>query len=288
MFVSSSPEFLIKALALVGAGLLAAAPASAGSIVYPQPTPVSFSSTTEGDARFLVRCGHSHFANDDPIVSPGQPGAAHQHEFFGSTTTNASSTVQSLLRGPNTCGVTDDDSAYWFPSLIEGGRAVTARNVRVYYLSPTAADPTPFPEGFRLIAGSGASTGPQDAVRFDCGAGSGMRATTGVPRCPGGTLRVTLRFPDCSDGRLDSADHKSHMASSNRGVCPASHSVPRPKLLAEVSYPTRGGTAVAFSSGGQGSFHGDFMNGWHPDTLRLLVDRCLVADLSCGIVRDAR
>lgn len=288
MFVSSSPSFLVTTFALLGAGLLAAGPSAAGSVVYPKRTPVSFSSTTEGDARFLVRCGHSHFANDDPIVSPGQPGAAHQHEFFGSTTTNASSTVQSLLDGPNTCGVTDDDSAYWFPSLREGDRAVAATNVRVYYLSPTAADPSPFPEGFRVIAGSAASTGPQDAVRFDCGAGGGRRATTGIPRCPGGTLRVTLRFPDCSDGRLDSADHKLHMAYSSRGVCPASHSITLPKLLTEVSYPTRGAAAVAFSSGGQGSFHGDFMNGWHPATLRLLLDRCLVADLTCGIVRDSR
>ena len=44
-----------------------------------------------------IECGASHAAADDPIVFPGQPGAAHLHEFFGNTSTNASSTYASML-----------------------------------------------------------------------------------------------------------------------------------------------------------------------------------------------
>lgn len=45
-----------------------------------------------GRGQFVVECGFSHVATDDPIVHPGQPGASHEHVFFGNTTTDAAST----------------------------------------------------------------------------------------------------------------------------------------------------------------------------------------------------
>src|SRR4051794_40385059 len=49
--------------------------------------------------QFTTRCTLSHERADDPIVKPNQPGASHLHEFFGNTTTNASTTATSLSSG---------------------------------------------------------------------------------------------------------------------------------------------------------------------------------------------
>ena len=43
--------------------------------------------------QFVVECGYSHSAPDDPIVYPGQPGMSHEHDFFGNVTTDADSTL---------------------------------------------------------------------------------------------------------------------------------------------------------------------------------------------------
>ena len=66
---------------------------------------------------FRVTCEVSHFAYDDPIVFPGQPGAAHLHMFFGNTEANAYSTFDSLLNtGTSTCNGQDlNRTAYWVP-----------------------------------------------------------------------------------------------------------------------------------------------------------------------------
>jgi hypothetical protein len=49
---------------------------------------------------FIIDCKSSHSAPDDPIVYPGVPGAAHLHEFFGNTSTNASSTYATMIAKP--------------------------------------------------------------------------------------------------------------------------------------------------------------------------------------------
>ena len=39
------------------------------------------------EAVFVTRCNFSHRNMDDPIVFPGQPGAAHSHDFFANRST---------------------------------------------------------------------------------------------------------------------------------------------------------------------------------------------------------
>lgn len=58
----------------------------------------------------------SHVAMEDPIVSPGMP-AAHEHEFFGNTTTGAFSTYESMIVAPTTCSAAEDTAGYWTPTL---------------------------------------------------------------------------------------------------------------------------------------------------------------------------
>jgi hypothetical protein len=103
-----------------------------------------------------------------------------------------------------------------------------------------------------------------------------------------GQITMRINFPDCWDGQhLDSPDHKSHMAYSNRGGCPASHPVVVPQLVTFVRYDTPGGSGVTLASGAWYTFHADFFNAWHPRTQEALIDRCIHGGVHCGRVRDA-
>ena len=74
---------LVLALALL-AGCGGAAPVA--------PQAVRVSPTDAGPQgrvpQFVVECGFSHAAPDDPIVHPGHAGVSHLHTFFGSTVTS--------------------------------------------------------------------------------------------------------------------------------------------------------------------------------------------------------
>ena len=50
----------------------------------------------DGTGNFRTHCTESHVNNDDPLVYPGQTGAAHEHVFFGFPETNANTTTEQL------------------------------------------------------------------------------------------------------------------------------------------------------------------------------------------------
>ena len=71
---------------------------------------------------FRFDCEVSHYNLDDPIVFPGEVGAAHDHMFWGNTTTDAFSTTDSLLaNADSTCDGRRDgnQAAYWTPVLFD-------------------------------------------------------------------------------------------------------------------------------------------------------------------------
>lgn len=81
-------------------------------------------------------CEFSHFAYDDPLLYPNQPGKAHLHMFFGNTDVNAYSTYDTLKdSGSSTCnGGELNRSGYWVPAMIDGkGNARIPERVVVYY-----------------------------------------------------------------------------------------------------------------------------------------------------------
>ena len=73
-----------------------------------------------GDGFFNIPCKQSHRSNDDPIVYPGQEGAAHLHEFLANETTAFDSTFRSMTRARTTCALSKDTSGYWIPALLDG------------------------------------------------------------------------------------------------------------------------------------------------------------------------
>ena len=237
---------------------------------------------------FVENCRFSHQAPDDPIVFPGKPGASHQHTFVGNRTTNASSTFGSLISGGTTCRRQDDTAAYWVPALYQGANTVLPVAATIYYRRSTLASVRPFPNDFRMIAGSSLATTPQSlrVTFWNCGVEAGVAPSSSIPTCPdraGSFLRLHIRFPSCWDGRsLDSADHKSHLAYPMGARCPASYPVSVPAIEQIYRYPTRGGDGFTLASGSVYSAHADFVNAWKPPALRRLVDDCLNALVHCG------
>ncbi len=208
--------------------------------------------------QFLVVCGSSHVASVDPIVSPGTT-SAHEHEFFGNKTTAANSTYASMLAGATTCSTVDDTAGYWTPTLLRtDGSRVRADSMLVYYYgSILGRDIQPFPANLKMVS---------DQSSFVSGSND--------------TLRVV--FPSCWDGfRLDSLDHRSHMAFPMNGLCPASHPVTVPRMVERFRYnvDVRG---MRLSSGTLATGHADFWNTWRQSALVDLTNRCLNGTTTCG------
>jgi hypothetical protein len=132
-----------------------------------------------GGGQFIVNCEYHHSLHDDPIVFPEQPRASHRHDFFGNSTTDASSTHGSLTAptAESTCTDSLDKSAYWAPSSIIQNRLRQPRSVHIYYNSGTGAAPPgveTFPAGTRMIGGDPHATGVQSMKRlyWTCGGGN--------------------------------------------------------------------------------------------------------------------
>jgi len=237
---------------------------------------------------FVSACGFSHRAPDDPIVYPGQPGASHDHSFVGNRSTRASSTYRSLRAAGTTCRRADDTAAYWVPTLLRYGRALEPLGATVYYRRRTLEPVQAFPPNFRMIAGDAKATSAQGRriTFWNCGVAAGIPPSAEPPSCPAGratTLRLHVTFPSCWDGRrLDSPDHKSHVAYPMRGRCPRTHPVALPALTVITRYRDAGGAGLALSSAGVYSAHADFFNAWRQDELERLVTSCLNALRHCG------
>jgi hypothetical protein len=246
---------------------------------------------------WIVTCQHSHTSRDDPIVFPGVDGAGHLHEFAAASTTDENSTTASLRAGGSTCAIHGDTSAYWVPALYEDAELVhpnaTGNDSLFYYRRIGAGSGTevrPFPDELRIIIGNGHAMSPEENpqlgtdIIFKCGPGSTVDRASPPERCESGVLVISVRFPNCWDGfRLDSTDHRSHMAYPVRGTCPPSHPVNLPRMESFFRYPV--GTDpidITLASGPYYTMHQDFFAAWDPSILQSLLDRCINAMLDCG------
>ncbi|MGB3410248.1 MAG: DUF1996 domain-containing protein [Microthrixaceae bacterium] len=218
-------------------------------------------------------------------------GHSHMHNFFGNTTTDSASTLASLLKGGTTCKKQLDTAAYWAPELRDHGQAVTPTKSTAYYRAGKGVDPKlvkAYPPGLMIIAGNADATAeaPQspDLAGWSCGTSSIQFAVP--PDCPASApLRGVITFPDCWDGiNTDTADHRSHMANSSGGLCPASHPVHVPQLTFAITYPISGsGHDLSLASGGINGLHSDFINAWHQKALVQEIELCLHREVVCAL-----
>lgn len=235
------------------------------SLLRPKKIPPSSAPDVVGAFRFL--CGAGQVSYDDPIVYPGQPGAAHLHQFFGNLSANAHSTYESLRKsGESTCQNDLNRSAYWMPAMLDGkGRVVRPDFVSIYYKRRPASDPfctkagkrcVGIPRGLRFVFGwdqtRPSEPQPENNKLFNFKCVQGWSPVTAafpdmvepMKTCkPGQWLSATISTPQCWNGvDLDSKNHRSHLAdmvrsrSAGQLTCPATHPWIIPQFTMGVAY----------------------------------------------------
>lgn len=275
---------------------------------------------TSSSGYFRIKCEVSHFAYDDPIVHPGQPGRAHLHMFFGNTQTNAYSTYESLLNsGTGTCNGEDlNRSAYWVPALLDSsGNALIPDQIMVYYkndnfrLNGANELVSPFPENLRMISGKASTESPQaeytgdwntqPVISFSCGKPyqSNDRRQPLIPDCYGSDqLEMQIAFPQCVDETLGTYQpDQSHISYSENGYygvrCPDSHPTDISSIMYRLFFkPDDYGGALTdlhLSSDikmdrvlpGGTTAHADWFGAWHPEAMDMWVQNCNNSHADC-------
>ena len=275
---------------------------------------------TTNSGYFRVKCEVSHFAYDDPIVFPNQPGHAHLHMFFGNTSANAYSTFDSLLNsGTGTCNGEDlNRTAYWVPALLDSeGNALIPDQIMVYYkndnfrLNGANELVNPFPDNLRMIAGNAAATSPQTGftgdweaqptISFACGPAynSNDRRQALIPDCYGNDqLEMQIAFPQCVNEEAGTYQpDQSHMSYSENGYygvrCPDSHPTDISSIMYRIFFrPDEYGgslTNLHLSSDvkmdrilpGGTTAHADWFGAWHPGAMDLWVENCNNSQADC-------
>lgn len=267
-------------------------------------SPVSAHHGTETEGVFSVRCASFHTNNDDPIVFPGQLGAAHKHQYTGSSTTNANSTYASMRASTSRCPFPPDTAGYWWPALQTATGTPVFPSFSFFYYRSWADQPfvnRAFPAGLKVIAGPRTSDTINTLIGWNCA--NGQAYQPGIIDCPAATARLTanIAFPSCWDGvNLDTGngaknpktglvyanDHKAHMKFPTGGVikvCPTNHPVRLPRLIYHIHWQIHdAGTARYKLSSDTGtqrgqSLHADFWNTWDQARMDSLTATCLIA-----------
>jgi hypothetical protein len=228
--------------------------------------------------QFVVECGWSHSSFDDPIVHPGHGGASHRHDFFGNSTTSATSTYEQLISAPTTCQQRLDTAAYWAPSLLDADATpIEPIMATAYYRAGPGVNPTSvaaYPPDLRMLG---------EEAGWTCR--PGLAGSPAPPSCAASAgLQLAIQFPDCWDGeRTDSDDHRAHVAVSADGHCPPGHPVPIPLLELVIDYGVVDPGGLSLSSGPASSAHADFWNTWDQAKLETEVELCLRRQQVCGV-----
>jgi Domain of unknown function (DUF1996) len=262
----------------------------------PVATPVSTTGFPSGNGQvgiFTDRCAYSHEAPDDAILAYGLPGVSMHHDFFGNTTTDASSTASGLVGGATTCTTSADSSAYWTPVLYQGGRQLHPESALIYWRRP-AHDLAPVPSlpvGLQLIAGNEGATVPQgtDVIAWTCTGTDQAKTSTPHDCASGHDVRVVVTFPSCWDGHSLPAAHQLNVVYRTAVGCPASHPVQIPQIIFHVAWPTSSGAQLTLSmsptmQGSTNTMHVDFINGWNEAIVDRDIAACVAASTRCGPV----
>ena len=252
-----------------------------------------------GDGQFRAACEYSHFAYDDPIIYPNQPGRSHLHMFFGNTETDAHTTTNSLVnRGGGSCnGFELNRSGYWTPALLDGrGNAIVPDAIILYYKSKQPGIVQRMPQGLKMVSGNATAESftTSEYLHWSCGgSGAAYNKTNRIPNCNGDYLNATIVFPQCWDGQnMDSADHRSHMALVSPHVdCPSSHPVRLPQISILLYFPSDGFTndwhlssdrSGGFNTGNGATLHADWWGGWNDEAMDLWTGGCMHAVKNCS------
>jgi hypothetical protein len=226
----------------------------------------------DGVGAVRTTCRVSHFAYDDPLVFPGQPGAAHLHMFWGNTATDAWTTAETITTiGNGTCrGGILNRSAYWIPAVLDGHGNVLSPTgqVNVYYKTGynvgTVGDRKneiiqPPPEGIRIATKPGATW-----YEYAC---AGKKVKTFAECAGASSVEIQVRLPQCWDGQnlFDPSGNHLAYAVRARGGCPWTHPIALPAIDYVLTYegdPANWRLSSDHGQPGGSTMHADWMNGW--------------------------
>jgi len=264
---------------------------------------------------------------DDSIIAPGKIGGSmHGHENFGNTLGNGKSNYLSLrTTGESTCHNKINRSHYWMPWMQNAkGEIVRSKLMTLYYKRWAKSDPdclrkarngcVDLSNGFRAISGYdparlGQKQPENDNHAWRCNANLGndqiseYRDTidAAVADCKVdkyGKVEVigSVAFGDCWNGKLDSQDHRSHLARSSYGSwgyekCPAGYDYVIPALTEQVTFEIlKGDGPLRLSCDVMGDksvaggvcLHADYREAWSPWALQRIHDVCINQILDCS------
>ncbi|KAL1410676.1 hypothetical protein Q8F55_004695 [Vanrija albida] len=268
--------------------------------------------------QFAVDLGALLTARIDPLVDPGNDrDIGHVHTVFGASNFRSQINTPDEMRAAKcTSAVTTaDKSNYWVPTLFfknpEGEyEAAYLQGARAYYNVNPNDKTEPFPDGLRMISGTGGNrawTEKSIGVAFGTledrmGPYLPNNTNTKLGSTPSNQFQYHIRFPSCGNGELDSPDHFSHMAwqrdhngptAWGGGSCPESHPIRYPTLTLEVYWTIHHSARERWRKGDDdanlvlangdevgGSLHADFIMGWDRDIFSRAIkdEACLNAD----------
>ncbi|KAG4422032.1 hypothetical protein IFR04_004891 [Cadophora malorum] len=226
--------------------------------------------------------------NIDPVVMPGQY-KSHLHTFFGSDAVNLNTTTSKELQtGCTTARNPNDFSSYWVPTLLyvsgTTNTPVPFTSFSAYYVDIDQAE-IAIPQDYKIVVGNSAAKSQADVsdlagIEWWC---EGDPAETGKDKAafPSKTcsthLQTLLLFHDCVNPEtLESAysgtqNWKEGFKPANR--CPAGMKR-MPRLRFSIRYDLRkivpggwsGEAPLKLACGPSYCTHGDFINGWLPES----------------------
>lgn len=296
--VRRTAAVVIGAACLVAAATVGAIAAANGTSTAGTGRRAGFPSGPGNPGIFTDRCGYSHEAADDPILMPGKAGQSMQHNFFGNTSTSATSTAASLVGGRTTCSTSADASAYWTPVLFQNGRPLTPGRALIYWRrqADDTAKVSAVPTGLQMIAGNEAAMAPQpkSVVAWSCTGLQQRRKTTTPHDCMNGRqLRLIITFPSCWDGHTLTGAAQTNVVYRGADGCPAAHPVQIPQVVFHVTYPTSSAAGLTMSMsptmrGSVNTAHADFINGWTETVMQRDTAACVATSTRCGPVTGAQ
>ncbi len=243
----------------------------------------AYDTTGFDQGEFVSNINFSHRATADPLVDPGNPNFWHAHDFFVNPSTDAYSTVESLMAvDGSSAQPANNESVYWAPSLVNettGEYVAPLDSSIAYYRIRKPFDPARLeitPTGLSVIAGSAMPNGRQS---IGIVAWNYIGSSERYEHLPIGDewqdlpLQALIYFPTFWDGEnLDSANHQSHMAYAGGNGGPSTHPYLLPELELQIHYGKIPRDAqLVLTSDYMTKDHPDYAPGWslHADTTHL-------------------
>jgi len=221
--------------------------------------------------------------NIDPIVFPGSFTKSHLHSFYGSDAVTASTNTSAVLQGGCTAADNPNDfSIYWAPTVLstaDGGKTYApvpvARFSAYYNLGETPAE-VAIPQDLQMVAGDASAVTKDKMIAsaqsewFCENDPASPLDVNGFPsKSCSAHLQQLLYFPQCVNEKTLETGYKDRRG----GACPAGMKS-MPQLRFSIRYDLRkalpkgwtGTAPVKLACGPAWCSHGDFINGWTPES----------------------